>query len=342
MVIFDHPDFDGHEHVSFFSDPSAGLKMIVAIHRTGPLGTAGGGCRLWPYRSEQEAVRDALRLSRTMTLKLALIEVPAGGAKAVVLGGSKTDSLLAAIGRAVDRLAGRFIIAEDVGTTPADMETVARHTLWVSRQAPRADTATATAYGVLVCLAAAVRRRLGRADLDGISVAVQGLGRVGRALCRELAARGARLVVTDLDSCRVDETVGELGATAVAPEAIFDQAADVFSPCALGDVLDERTVPRLRCSVVSGSANNPLAAPRVADALAARGILYTPDIVANAGGAMAAASGDAPPQILRARLDGLAALLDGVCARAERDGISTQAAAERIARERFAAMAGRP
>jgi leucine dehydrogenase len=165
---------------------------------------------------------------------------------------------------------------------------------------------------------------------------VQGLGRVGGALCRELAAAGARLTVTDLDARAVERMVRELGARAVAPDAIFDQAVDVLAPCALADALDDRTVPRLRCAVVAGSANNQLAHPRVADALAARGILYAPDIVANAGGVIAAASRGGDPRVLQARLDGLGPLLEAVFARAERERVSTHEAAERLARERLA------
>jgi leucine dehydrogenase len=172
-----------------------------------------------------------------------------------------------------------------------------------------------------------------------LRVAVQGLGRVGHSLCRQLAGAGARLVVSDLDAERVAAVVAELGAAPVAPDAIFEAEADVLAPCALGDVLDSATVARLRCSVVGGSANNPLTDAAVADELAARRILYAPDIAINAGGVLGATGGE--PDILRRRLDGIAALLDGIFARAEHDGISTHAAAERIARERLMAMGGR-
>ena len=342
MSLFDDPWFDGHEHVSFFCDPPSGLRAIIAIHRNGPLGTAGGGCRIWPYRDDLAAVRDALRLSRAMTYKLALIEVPVGGAKAVVIADAtrdKNEALLAALGRAIDRLGGRFIASEDVGTGPSDLLAIARTTAWVNPQVPGADNADSTAYGVLVGIRAALRRRLGRSALDGVSVAVQGLGRVGHSLCQKLAQAGARLVVTDLDRHLVDRVVGELGAAAVAPGAIFDCEVDVFSPCALGDVLDAESVPRLRCAVVAGSANNPLAIPACADLLAARDILYAPDIAISAGGVLGAAGGDG--QVVRGRLEGIAALLEGIFARAERDHTSTHAAAERIARERMVAMGGR-
>lgn len=349
MAIFDAPEFDGHEHVSFFADESSGLFAIIAIHRTGALGTAGGGCRVWPYASEAAALRDALRLSRAMTYKLALVELPAGGAKAVVIGDPhhKSEALLAAIGRAVDRLGGRFIVAADVGTDAADLATIGRSTMWVSRDAGGAsDGAEATAYGVFVGLRAAVRWRLGRADLDGVRVAVQGLGRVGEALARRLVAAGARLFVTELDQARCRRLAAELGAVAVAPDAIFGLDVDVFAPCALADAIDATTVPQLRCRVIAGSANNQLASPALADELARREILWAPDIAINAGGAIGAASiislDDAGGAPLRARLETLGALLTGIFERAARERTSTFVAAERTARERFAAMGRRP
>lgn len=337
MRVFGSADFDDHEQVTFFADPGAGLRAIVAIHRSGPLGIAGGGCRMWPYASEDEALRDALRLSRAMTYKLALAGLPAGGAKAVVLGDparDKTDALLEALGRAVDGLGGRYVIAEDVGTTPRDLQVIARATAWVRREA--GDTAEGTALGVLRGLEVAVRRRLGATDLRGVSVAVQGLGRVGRRLCAHLARTGARLVVADLDPARARAIAAELEATAVGARSIYDQAVEVFAPCALGGVLDDATIPRLRCAVVAGSANAPLAEPRHADVLAARGVLYAPDIVIGAGGVLAAASGD-DARALAERLDGLAATLEAVFARAERERITPLVAAERTARERLEA-----
>jgi leucine dehydrogenase len=351
MGPFAAREFDAHEHVSFFADAATGLRAIIAIHRTGPLGTAGGGCRIWPYASDDEALRDALRLSRAMTYKLALLELPAGGAKAVVLADparDKSEALLLAIGRAVDRLAGRFIVATDVGTNAADLVTMARATVWVSREEPRrSDGAWATAYGVVAGLRAAVRRRLGRGDLRGLTVAVQGLGRVGAALCALLAEAGARLWVSDLDGAAAARAHQRWHATVVPPGAIVDQAVDVFAPCALADVLDAVTIPRLRCRVVAGSANNQLAEARLADELSRRGILWAPDIAISGGAALAAASALAGDDgddgaARRARLDTIGALLDGIFARAEREGTSTLTAAERTARERFAAMGGKP
>jgi leucine dehydrogenase len=331
--VFGAPEFDAHEHVSFFADPDAGLRMIVAIHRTGALGAAGGGCRMWPYPDEASALADVLRLSRAMTYKLALLEIPAGGAKAVVLADPARDqreALLLAIGRAVERLNGRFIVAGDVGIGPAQLAVIGRATRWVSPH--EGDTAEATARGVVVCLERAVNVRLGRAQLAGLSVAVQGLGRVGRKLARALQAAGARLWVCDLDERAVAEAVRELDAVPLAPARIFDAPVDVFAPCALGGALDRDTVARLRCKVVAGSANNQLAEPGLADALAARGILYAPDFVVNAGGALGSAE----------RAERLGPLFDLVLARAAHDRVTPHAAAEALARERFAAMGGRP
>lgn len=347
-MLFDAPEFDAHEHVSFFADGA--LRAIIAVHRTGPLGTAGGGCRMWPYADERAALRDALRLSRAMTYKLALVELPAGGAKAVVIGNphvDKSEALLLAVGRAVNRLGGRFIVAADVGTDADNLATIARATMWVSRDAGGAsDAADATAYGVFVGLGASVRWQLGRADLDGVKVAVQGLGRVGSALCRRLAAAGARLSITDLDESLRGKVARELGAVAVTPAEILTLDVDVLAPCALADAIDAAAVPELRCRVIAGSANNQLAEPALADELSRRGILWAPDIAINAGGAIGAASsvsldeaGGAP---LRARLDSIGTLLTGIFERAAKERVSTLAAAERTARERFAAMGGHP
>jgi leucine dehydrogenase len=285
-----------------------------------------------------------------MTYKLALLELPVGGGKAVVLADprtQKTEQLLAAIGRAVARLSGRFIVATDVGTTAADLDVIGRSTMWVSRDSsPSGEGAEATAYGVFVGLRVAVRRRLGRGDLDGVRVAVQGLGRVGLALARRLAAAGARLSVADLDGSRCARLETECGATIVAPDRIVDQDVDVLAPCALADTIDERTLPRLRCRVIAGSANNQLARPELADELARREILWAPDIVINGGASILSASNvsvDAGGSTaLRARLDVIGALLDGILDRAEREHTSPLVAAERTARERFAAMGGRP
>jgi leucine dehydrogenase len=289
MSVFDHPDFDDHEQVVFFSDPAVGLRAIVAIHSTAPYGIAGGGCRFWSYSTSDEALRDALRLSKAMSYKLALCDMPAGGAKSVIIGDShsqKTEGLLRAMGRFVERLSGKYIIAEDVGTTEADMRIIGSETKYVVGR--HTDTGPATAYGTFLGLRLAARRKLGRESLKGVRVAVQGLGGVGRRLCKHLHDAGAELIVCDLDAAAVARVTADFGARAVAPEVILEQEVDVLAPCALGSILDDTSIPKLRCQVIAGAANNQLAEERHAQALAARGILFAPDFILNAGGVIGA------------------------------------------------------
>lgn len=343
MNVYDCPDFDDHEHVSFFADEASGLRAIVAIHTTAPFGLSGGGCRMWPYPSADDALRDALRLSRAMSYKLALCDMPAGGAKTVVIGDpakDKTEALLRALGRAVERLGGRYVIAEDVGTTPADMRVIGTETRYVMGQ--KTDTGPATAYGTFVALRTAVERALGRKGLAGLRVSVQGLGNVGRRLCKHLACAGATLVVTDVDERAARAVVAELGGEsavrAVPPDAIYDADTDVFAPCALGAILSDDTIPRLRCKVVAGSANNQLAEDRHADVLAARGILYTPDFIANAGGVIGASQeGEAAGGAVFRDVERIGSLLGAAFDLALREGISPHAAAVRMAKEKVRA-----
>jgi leucine dehydrogenase len=339
---FDSPEYDDHEHVAFLRDARAGLTAIVAIHSTVPMGVAGGGTRMWRYENADAALRDALRLSKAMSYKLALMGIPAGGAKAVILGDparDKTEALLLAYGRAVHRLGGKFIAGEDVGTTPADMTVIARETPFVvSGEAGDADGAGATAHGVVVGMRVALERS-GK-SLRGARVLVQGVGRVGFALARELAAAGARLWVTDHDRLAVERAVREFGAAAVDPEAVFDGEVDVFAPCALGDVIDDASVDRLRCAVVCGSANNQLARDDLAERLASRGILHCPDFVVNAGGVVHAARAGAeaagPFGNVFGDVDRIGTILRDAFARADREGITANAAAIAMAKEAIA------
>jgi leucine dehydrogenase len=285
--VFHHPDFDDHEQVVFVCDPAAGLRLIVALHSTA-LGPAFGGCRMWPYASEADALTDVLRLARGMTYKAAICGLPYGGEKSVILGDArrqKTPLLLQAVGRAVDTLGGRYIVADDIGTSLEDlavMRTVTRHTA-AATVAAREPLAV-TAFGVFVAIRAAVRHLLGEHRLAGLRAAIQGLGNVGGPLARYLREAGAELIVTDLDPVRAAEVAHDLGARAVDPDAIYDQPVDLFAPCALGGVLNDRTIPRLQAKIICGGANNQLAELRHATELAARGILYVPDYLANAGG----------------------------------------------------------
>jgi leucine dehydrogenase len=285
--MFSHPDFDGHERVVFASDAAAGLRAIVAIHST-RRGPAFGGCRMWPYADEDEALVDVLRLSRAMTAKCAIVDVPYGGGKSVILADprrDKTEALLSAMGRLVDSLQGRYVIADDVGTTLADLAVMRRET---RHTAAATESAMAplpvTAHGVLAAIDAAARSVLGADGVRGLTVAVQGLGNVGGPLCRLLHEGGARLIVGDLDAARVADAVRLYGATAMLAVDIYGAQADIFAPCALGGVLNPATIPLLKASVVCGGANNQLVTPADAEALAARGIVYVPDYLVGAGG----------------------------------------------------------
>jgi len=344
--IFAHPALDGHEEVAFYCDSESGLKAIIAIHNRA-LGPALGGCRMWPYESEDAALTDVLRLSRGMTYKAALAGLELGGGKSVIIADparDKSPALFRAMGRFVDRFGGRYIIAEDVGIAVEDVEAMAEATRHVAGagNGGAGDPAPATAYGVYMGLSAAVRKRLGRGSLAGLRVAVQGLGHVVRELAQLLRQQGVELIVTDIHPVAVEWAVNELGARAVAPEAIYDAEADVFAPCALGAILDDDTIARLKVKVVAGSANNQLAEDRHGDALAARGILYAPDYVINAGG-LIYVSGDVvrggcgrfDRDAASARVAGIHDTLMAIFDRAEAGGLATSAAADRIAEERF-------
>ena len=264
-----------HELLLACEDEGAGYRGVVAVHSTA-LGPAVGGARFLGYASREEAVTDALRLSRGMTYKNALAGLPLGGGKSVIIGDNRArdrEAIFRAHGRFVESLGGRYITAEDVGTSPSDMEIVRRETRHVAGLLDKSgDPSPVTARGVLRAIEASARFRWGSDDLAGRRVAVQGLGHVGYHLARELRAAGARLVVAECDAERV------------APSEIYSAEADIFAPCALGGVLNDETIPRLRVEVVAGAANNQLLEARHGDALEARGILYAPDYVANAGG----------------------------------------------------------
>ena len=341
MEIFAHPEFDGHERVVFGHDAASGLRAIIAIHNTN-LGPALGGCRMWPYASEAEALTDVLRLARGMTYKSALAGLPFGGGKAVILGDprkDKSEALFLAMGRFVDSLGGRYVTAEDVGVSVDDVEVMARATEHVAgtRAAGAGDPSPSTAYGVLMGIRAAVAHKLGRNSLDGVRVAVQGVGHVGYHLCHLLDQAGARLTVTDIDGAAVARTADEFGAEPVTPDAIYEVASEVFAPCALGAVINDETLQRLQAPIVAGSANNQLAEPRHGIELMRRGVLYAPDYVINAGGVINI-SHEGPDYDKRAAVDHVARIHDNlreIFGRAEAAGIPTSEAADRLAEERF-------
>ena len=288
MSVFTSPSFRDHEQVVFCHDAEVGLHAIIAIHDT-TLGPALGGLRMWNYGSEAEALEDVLRLSRGMTYKAALAGLNYGGGKAVIIGDpkvQKTDALLARFANFVDGLGGRYITAEDVGTSTQDLALIRRHTRHAAGfdDGGSGDPSPVTAWGVFHGLRAAVAQRLGRPSLAGTTVAVQGLGHVGEYLLRYLADAGADLLVSDIDTDRVSQAVRRHGATPVEAERIYDVQADVFAPCAMGAVINDDTLPRLNVSIVAGAANNQLAEDRHGAALREREILYAPDYVINAGG----------------------------------------------------------
>ena len=345
MDIFGMREFDGHERVVFAHDEATGLRSIIAIHSTA-LGPAAGGCRMWPYVSTPEAVTDVLRLSRGMSYKNALAGLPFGGGKAVIIGDSrksKSAELFQAYGRFVGSLGGRYITAEDVGTTTGDMEQVANVTSFVSglgRKAGEAggDPAPKTALGVFLGLKAAVKFRLGRSDLEGLSVAVQGVGGVGYHLCRLLAGEGAKLRVADVRRAATQRVSDELNAVAVPVDSVLTEEVDVLAPCALGAVLNAHSIPAIRARVIAGAANNQLAEEKDGTALQAVGVLYAPDYVVNAGGIISVAreyNGGATEAQVTSEIQGIPGRLTEIFERARREGRATNAVADEIARERI-------
>jgi leucine dehydrogenase len=289
------PDFDEHERVELVHDGASGLTAIIAIHSS-HLGPGAGGTRFWHYADPAMAMRDALRLSRGMSYKNAMAGLPMGGGKAVILANAardKTPAMMAAFGDAIEALGGAYVTAEDVGMTEADMAAIAARTSHVTGLPAEGaggkggDPGPHTARGVFLGVQEAVRVGLGKENLAGVHVAVQGTGSVGGGLARHLAAAGARLTLADIDEARAARLAAELGGTAVPAGEIMEVECDVCSPCALGAILDDESIPRLRAPVVAGGANNQLAGAEHGDMLMARGILYAPDYVINAGGIIA-------------------------------------------------------
>lgn len=331
----------GHEEVILIQDAAAGLHAVIAIHDT-TLGPAVGGTRMRLYPTFDAAVVDALRLSRAMTYKAAMAEMARGGGKAVIVGDpgrDKTRALLVAYARTVERLGGRFQTGADMGIDGRDVAVMSRLTRYASHTAPGAkvDTADLAALGVFASIRAAAAE-LGR-SLDSLHVAVQGLGQVGYRLARMLHGAGSRLTVADVDPGRVERAAAEMGAAAVAAEAIYDVEADVFSPNAAGGVLDDATLPRLRCRAVVGAANEQLTETRHGDALHERGILYGPDYVVNAGGLLSLLYelGEADEDGIKRRVEQIGERLAALWERARREGVAPHRLADRMAQERLAA-----
>jgi len=333
-----------HEQVSFSYEPSSGYRGIIAIHDT-TLGPALGGTRFWSYRSDREALTDVLRLSRGMTYKAAVAGLNLGGGKAVIIGDNKTtrrEPIFRAHGRHIQTLGGRYVTAEDVGTSPGDMEFVRAETEHVVGLIGKSgDPSPVTAYGVYRGIKACAKIGFGSDSLSGKTVAVQGVGHVGYHLCELLHKEGAKLIVTDIDPAKVKRVVEEFRAQAVAPEEIYGVAADIFAPCALGGIINDDTLKVLRASIVAGGANNQLAEERHGDALEARGIVYAPDYVINGAGLInvnAELNGWAPERA-RNKAGEIYDTILRVFEIAREEGITSYKAADRLAEQRIAAIA---
>jgi len=348
MSVFSHIEFDHHEQVVYGHDQASGLKAIIAIHNRN-LGPALGGCRMWPYASDEDALRDVLRLSRGMSYKSALARLPLGGGKAVIIGDphtGKSAALFQAMGDFVDSLGGRYITAADSGTGVAEMQIMAERTRHVAGAGQReafdggmrnGDPSPSTAYGVFIGLQAAVKHRLGRDDLKGLKVAIQGVGQVGFGLAQQLKEAGAELWVTDIVEANVRRAVEQLGATAVGQNDIYGLDVDVFAPCAMGAIINPQTLEALRAPIIAGAANNQLADAGLAEELRRRGCLYAPDYAINAGGIIDVCyerNGGSTAQ-LKAHIEGIGATLEEIFQRAEREGATTTAVADRLAEERL-------
>lgn len=341
---------DTHEEVWRIEDADSGLKGFIALHSTAR-GPAAGGLRMRVYDSDDAALADVLNLSRGMSYKNAAADLPLGGGKAVIMGDPATDktpALLRAMGRAVETLQGRYWTAEDMGMTPADMNEVARETRYVAGRDEGShasgDPSPVTARGVLGAMKTGAARAFDSADLNGRTVAVQGLGHVGWHLCRMLHDEGAALIVADMDAARADLTARDFDAEIASPDIVHAVEADIFAPCAIGGILNAQTVPQIRARMVAGAANNQLATPDDADRLHTSGILYLPDYVANGGGIINVAA-----EILHIadrttwveeKLAALQATMARILARAGGEGTSPAHLADHIVAERMLARAG--
>lgn len=347
MNIFEYLQKYDYEQLIFCHDAASGLKAIICIHDT-TLGPALGGCRMWNYASEEDAIVDALRLARGMTYKAAAAGLNLGGGKTVIIGDPKKDkneAMFRALGRYIQSLGGRYITAEDVGTTVADMDIIHQETDYVTGVSPEfgssGNPSPVTAYGVYVGMKAAAKVAFGSDSLAGKTVAVQGVGSVGYHLCKHLHEEGAKLIVTDINPENVKRAVEEFGAQAVGADEIYAVDCDIFSPCALGGILNDETLPKLKAKVIAGSANNQLKEERHGDRIHEMGIVYAPDYVINAGGLINVADeleGYNRERALK-KVETIYDNLMKVFEIAKRDNIPTYKAADRMAEERIAQVA---
>ncbi|MBA3511338.1 Glu/Leu/Phe/Val dehydrogenase dimerization domain-containing protein [Sphingomonas sp.] len=334
------PDYDAHEVLHFVHDEASGLKAIIAIHST-HLGPSAGGCRFWHYDHPEDAITDALRLSRGMSYKNAMAGLPLGGGKSVILADealTKPPELLAAFGRAVDRLGGHYVTAEDVGMNVKDMVEVSRQTKFVAglpaEDGVGGDPGPHTSLGVFLGIKAAVRHALGKDSVSGLHIALQGAGSVATGVALHAAAEGAKLSIADIDPEKAQKLADASDGKAVDPDDILSLEADVLSPCALGAILDEESIAALRVPVVAGGANNQLATPEDGAKLHQRGILYAPDYVINAGGIINVCTeylGDGDQSLVRQRIEAIPDRLEQVWAESASSGRDPAAVADAMA-----------
>jgi leucine dehydrogenase len=340
MEIFEKAPNSEHEKVFFGRESEGGYRGIIAIHST-VCGPAVGGTRVWNYATDEEALTDVLRLSRGMTYKNALAALPLGGGKAVIIGDNKTldrDAIFSAHGRFVEALNGQFVTAEDVGTSPADMEIIQRETTHVAGLLSRTgDPSPFTARGVFRAIQAAAKYLWKSEDLSGVTVALQGCGHVGYHLAKNLHSAGAKLIVSDIDASKTQRLVEEFNAEVVDTEEIPGVRADIFSPCALGGVINDQTIPQLRAQIVAGAANNQLLEDRHGEMLRERGILYVPDYAANSGGVFSGCIEllQWPTERAWEKVNEIYDTVLNVLELASAEGISTNKAADRIAEHRL-------
>jgi leucine dehydrogenase len=346
MEIFKYLEQYDYEQVVFCQDKQSGLKAIIAIHDT-TLGPALGGTRMWTYESEEAAIIDALRLAKGMTYKNAAAGLNLGGGKTVIIGDprkDKSEELFRAFGRYIQGLNGRYITAEDVGTTVADMDLIHEETDYVTGISPAfgssGNPSPVTAYGVYVGMKAAAKEAFGSDSLEGKVIAIQGVGNVAYTLCQYLHKEGAQLIVTDINKEAVERAVEDFGARAVDPNEIYGVECDIYAPCALGATINDDTIPQLKAKVIAGSANNQLKDTRHGDIIHEMGIVYAPDYVINAGGVINVADelyGYNHERAMK-KVDQIYASIEKVIAISKRDGIPTYVAADRMAEERIEKM----
>lgn len=340
--IFQKIDEYGHEQIVFAQDKESGLKAIVGIHST-VLGPSLGGCRMWNYSDESEALRDVLRLSRGMTYKAAVADLELGGGKAVVIGDSrtqKTPELLKSFGRIVEGLSGRYITAEDVGMKVQDIDVIRTQTKFAvggSNEGGSGDPSIMTAFGTFQGMKAALKFIGAGEEMNGVRVAIQGVGNVGYHLCSYLSAAGAKLYVTDIYPNQIERVVQEFGAIEVSPDKIYETECDIFAPCALGAILNERTIRQLKCKIVAGSANNQLETDKDGYELYNRGIVYAPDYAINGGGLINVAAeldGYNQEKVLN-KVSKIYNTIDDILNRSKRESVPPHVAANRLAEQRL-------